>query len=145
MRSADYMKSAVTERKEIMNGFGNIEEDTTRITARLVDIVCNMTFDQQLELLQQLDKKKSKGGRADHRRSRKIAVNYEIDNHVHRNFIQDISTAGVFIETTRPPAIGGDITLSFSIADDRPIRITGRIVRSNDRGFAVEFKRVERK
>ena len=139
------MQSAVPERKEIMNGFGNIEKDTTRITARLVDIVCNMTFDQQLELLQQLDKKKSKGGRADHRRTRKIAVNYEIDNNVHRNFIQDISTAGVFIETTKPPAIGGDITLSFSIANDRPIRITGRIVRSNDRGFAVEFKRVERK
>ena len=128
-----------------MNGFGNMEKDTTRITARLIDIVCDMTIDQQLELLQQLDKKKFTGGRSDHRRSRKIAVDYKIDNHVHRDFIQDISSAGVFIETPKPPAIGGDITLSFTLANDRPIRISGRIVRSNDRGFAVEFKRVERK
>ncbi len=128
-----------------MKALENIEKDATRITARLIDIVCDMTIDQQLELLQQLDKKKYKGGRSDHRRSRKIAVNYEIDSFVRQDFIQDISSAGVFIETPKPPAIGGDITLSFSIANDRPVKISGRIVRSNDRGFAVEFKRVERK
>jgi hypothetical protein len=139
------IKTAATERNLIMNGSGKIEEGKTRVTARLIDIVCDMTIDQQLELLQQLDKQKFKSGRADHRRSRKIAVDYEIDNHIHRDFIQDISSAGAFIETTRPPAIGGNITLTFSLSSNKkPIRITGQIVRSDDRGFAVDFKRIER-
>lgn len=121
-------------------------EDETRITARLIDLICEMTIDQQLDLLRKLDTKDYRGGRSDYRRSRKIAVDYEIDNRIHRDFIQDISTAGVFIETHSPPAVGELITLSFSVTKGKkPIIITGRIVRSNDRGFAVDFRRSARK
>jgi hypothetical protein len=121
-------------------------EDETRITARLIDLICDMSINQQLELLEQLDKKKFKGGRSDFRRSRKIAVDYEFNNRVHRDFIQDISSAGVFIKTQNPPSIGEKITLSFSVADNKkPVTITGRIVRSDDRGFAVDFRRQAQK
>jgi hypothetical protein len=117
-------------------------EDETRITARLIDIICDMSLDQQLELLRQLDRQQIKGGRSDYRRNRKIAVDYEIDNRVHRDFIQDISTAGVFIETQNPPAVGESITLTFSLKKNKkPVQITGRIARSNSRGFAVDFRR----
>jgi hypothetical protein len=125
-----------------MTASGYEFEDETKITARLIDLVCEMTIEQQLELLQELDRKHYKGGRTDSRRSRKIAVDYEINNRTHRNFIQDISAAGVFIETSNPPAVGEKITLSFSLADNKkPITITGRIVRSIDNGFAVDFRR----
>ena len=121
-------------------------EDETRITARLIDLICEMTIDQQLDLLRELDTKEYRGGRSDYRRSRKIAVDYEIDNCIHRDFIQDISTAGVFIETHSPPSVGELITLSFSVTKGKqPINITGRIVRSNDRGFAVDFRPSSRK
>ena len=121
-------------------------EDETRITARLIDLICDMSIGQQLELLEQLDKKQFKGGRSDFRRSRKIAVDYEFNNRVHRDFIQDISSAGVFIETQNPPSIGEKITLSFSLSDNKkPVMITGRIVRSDDRGFAVDFRRKAQK
>ncbi len=117
-------------------------EDETRITARLIDLICEMTIEQQLNLLRELDTRDYRGGRSDYRRSRKIAVDYEIDNRIHRDFIQDISAAGVFIETQSPPAVGELITLSFSVSEGKkPITITGRIVRSNDRGFAVDFRR----
>jgi len=117
-------------------------EDETKITARLIDLVCEMTFEQKQELLKKLDRKLYKKGRADSRRNHKIEVDYEIDNRTHRNFIQDISAAGVFIETSNSPAVGEKITLRFSLADDKkPITITGRIVRSIDNGFAVDFRR----
>lgn len=129
-----------------MTGSEKEWEDETRITARLIDLICDMSIDQQLELLEQLDKKQFKGGRSDFRRSRKIAVDYEFNNRVHRDFIQDISSAGVFIETQNPPSIGEKITLSFSLSDNKkPVMITGRIVRSDDRGFAVDFRRKARK
>ena len=135
--------------KEEERGLSETEhefEDETRITARLIDLICEMSIDQQLDLLRELDTRDYRGGRSDYRRSRKIAVDYEIDNRIHRDFIQDISAAGVFIETHSPPAVGELITLSFSVAKGKkPITITGRMGRSNDRGFAVDFRRSTRK
>ncbi|UCH21450.1 MAG: PilZ domain-containing protein [Deltaproteobacteria bacterium] len=116
-------------------------EDETRIAARLIDLICDMTVEQQLKLLNQLDKKQYKGGRSDYRRSRKIAVDYEVRNEVHKNFIQDISAAGVFIETQNPPSIGEKIKLTFSLAKSKkPVTITGKIVRTDHNGFAVDFR-----
>ena len=127
-----------------MTTSGHEFEDETKITARLIDLVCEMTTEQQLELLQKLDRKEYKRGRTDSRRNHKIEVDYEINNRPHRNFIQDISAAGVFIETANPPAVGEKITLSFSLANNKkPITITGRIVRSIDNGFAVDFRRID--
>ena len=121
-------------------------DDETRITARLIDIICDMSIGQQLTLLQELDRKQYKGGRSDYRRNKKIAVSYEINNRVHKDFIQDISAAGVFIETPNPPAVGEEITLKFSLTRDRkPLKIRGRIARANNRGFAVDFRRKDQK
>jgi hypothetical protein len=127
-----------------MAASGHEFEDDTKIAERLIDLVCEMTTEQQLELLQKLDRKEYKRGRTDSRRNHKIEVDYEINNRTHRNFIQDISAAGVFIETSNPPAVGEKITLSFSLANNKkPITITGRIVRSIDNGFAVDFRRID--
>jgi hypothetical protein len=140
--AGDWLMEEERMLKEMEHDF----EDETRITARLIDLICEMTIDQQLDLLRELDTRDYRGGRSDYRRSRKIAVDYEIDNRIHRDFIQDISAAGVFIGTHSPPAVGELITLSFSVAKGKkPITITGRIVRSNDRGFAVDFRRSTRK
>ena len=117
-------------------------DDETRIAARLIDLICDMSVAQQLELLKQLDKGQYKGGRSDYRRNRKIAVDYEVNDKVHKEFIHDISSAGVFIETQSPPSAGEKIKLTFSIADNKkPVTITGRIVRTEPDGFAVDFRR----
>jgi len=129
------------ERRIKLTVSGREIEDETKITARLIDLVCEMTTKQQLQLLQNLDRNLYKKGRADSRRNHKIKVDYKISNRIHRNIIQDISAAGVFIETSNPPAVGEKIILSFSLAENKkPITITGRIVRSIDNGFAVDFR-----
>jgi hypothetical protein len=120
--------------------------DETRITARLIDLICDMSISQQLELLGQLDRRKYKSGRADHRRDRTILVDYEVNNLLRQDFIRDISNVGVFIETPAPPPVGEKIRLSFSLTNAKgPIRVTGRIVRSTEKGFAVAFRRKTRK
>jgi hypothetical protein len=121
-------------------------DDETRIAARLIDLICDMSVAQQLELLKQLDKKQYKGGRSDYRRSRKIAVDYEVNETVHQDFIHDISAAGVFIETQTPPSAGEKVKLTFSIANHKkPVTITGKIVRTDPDGFAVDFRRKHQK
>jgi len=121
-------------------------DDETRIAARLIDLICEMSVAQQIKLLKQLDKKQYKGGRSDYRRNRKIAVDYEVNEEVHKDFIHDISAAGVFIETQSPPSAGEKITLTFSIANHKkPVTITGKIVRSDPDGFAVDFRQKTQK
>ena len=121
-------------------------DDQTRIAARLIDLICEMSVAQQLELLKQMDKKQYKGGRSDYRRNRKIAVDYQVNDKVQKDFIQDISAAGVFIETQSPPSAGENIKLTFSIADNKkPVTITGKIVRTDPNGFAVDFRRKSQK
>ena len=50
--------------------------DETRITARLIDLICDMTISQQLELLGQLDSRQYKSGRAGAPRVRTNLVEY---------------------------------------------------------------------
>ncbi len=121
-------------------------QDETRITARLIDLVCDMSIPQQLELLEKLDRKRYKGARAESRHDRKILVAYEIDDYIHKDITRDISNTGVFIETHSPPAIGETITLSFSFSEDKkPVKVSGRVVRTTPDGFAVKFQRRPRK
>ena len=121
-------------------------DDETRIAARLIDLICEMSVAQQIKLLKQLDKKQYKGGRSDYRRNRKIAVDYEVNEEAHKDFIHDISAAGVFIETQSPSSAGEKITLTFSIANHKkPVTITGKIVRSDPDGFAVDFRQKTQK
>lgn len=120
--------------------------DETRITARLIDLICDMSISQQMELLEELDHQEYKGGRNDSRKDRKLLVAYEIDDYLHKDVTRDISNTGVFIETHSPPAIGEDITLSFSFSEGKKsVKISGRVVRSTPDGFAVKFQRRSRK
>jgi hypothetical protein len=121
-------------------------KDETRITARLIDLICDMSIPQQLELLEKLDSNQYKGARRESRHDRKILVAYEIDDYIHKDITRDISNTGVFIETHSPPAIGQPITLSFSFSEDKkPVKVSGRVVRSTPDGFAVKFQRQSRK
>jgi Tfp pilus assembly protein PilZ len=50
----------------------------------------------------------------------------------------------LFIETKRPFNVGEEIMLSFNMHGyDRPFKIKGNIVRSNQQGIGVEFKEVK--
>jgi hypothetical protein len=124
----------------------NVITDETRITARLIDLICDMSIPQQLELLEKLDQNTYKGGRKESRHNRKILVAYEIDDYLHKDITRDISNTGVFIETQSPPAVGENITLSFSFSENKkPVKVSGTVVRSTPEGFAVKFRRRKKK
>ena len=56
-------------------------------------------------------------------------------------FIQDVSSSGVFIKTSRPLLTGQEIAMTFMFPKTRkPIMATGEIVRVSYRGVGVKFK-----
>ena len=56
-------------------------------------------------------------------------------------FIQDVSSSGVFIKTSRPLFAGQEIAMTFMFPKtQKPIMATGEIVRVSYRGVGVKFK-----
>ncbi len=69
-----------------------------------------------------------------------VPVNYSAQNRIFYETIKDISESGVAIESHSPLLVGDKITMTF-LEDYKlgPVKISGDVVRSWMRGFAVHF------
>jgi len=69
-----------------------------------------------------------------------MPVDYSTRDRVYRDFIKDISTGGVFIETLRPLPVGQEISMAFSFPNLRQnFKISGDFVRMDPKGIGVAF------
>lgn len=79
------------------------------------------------------------------RRVPSVAVDFAVQGRAYRGFIHNISVGGAFIETSESFVVGTKITMTFvSSKDQKPIKITGEIVRSGPQGIGVRFKEAQR-
>ncbi|RJP80492.1 MAG: hypothetical protein C4522_07810 [Desulfobacteraceae bacterium] len=110
---------------------------------QLVGIIKNISEDKQLKLLELLKQWNEKGNRDYNRKDCLIAVDYSSQDRFFRDFIQNISAGGVFIETREAFSAGQEIGLTFSIPNSQiPFRISGEITRTSSKGVAVKFLKV---
>jgi Tfp pilus assembly protein PilZ len=69
-------------------------------------------------------------------------VDYTVDGRHYRDFIQDLSESGLFIQTSRAFASGSIITMTLSSPDEQELfKIKGKIVRTLPEGIGVEFQK----
>ena len=107
---------------------------------RLNELIKDMTEDEQQSLLKELE------GRQDTKRehSRKsflTVVDYAIQDAAYKDFIQNISIGGVFIQTSTPFAIGQEVSLTFPLShSQKHLKIVGEVVRNSEQGIGVKFK-----
>ena len=60
---------------------------------------------------------------------------------VFNEYIQDLSSGGAFIQTSKKLTIGQEIAMTISLPNSRKaLKATGEIVRVNPKGVGVEFK-----
>jgi uncharacterized protein (TIGR02266 family) len=122
-----------------------IQSNESRITARLIELIKNMPEDEQRALLKDLEEKPFEGRRKHARKSFLMAVDYSTQDHVYKDFIQDISTGGVFIQTHMPFSVGQEVSLTFPLPNyQKHIKIVGEVVRSNPQGVGVKFKMADK-
>ncbi len=113
------------------------------VVTQLIGLIKNISEDKQLKLLEILKEWKIQGKRAFDRKSCVIAVDYSTQDRFFRDFIQDISAGGVFIETRDKLTIDQEIALTFSIPNSQiPFRVLGKVTRTSPQGVAVKFKQV---
>ncbi len=118
-----------------------IQSNESSITARLIELIKNMPEDEQRTLLKDLEEKSFEGRRKHVRKPFLMAVDYSTQDHVYKDFIQDISTGGVFIETHMPFTVGQKVSLTFPLPNyQKHVKIVGEVVRSIPQGVGVKFK-----
>ena len=118
-----------------------IQSNESRITARLIELIKNMPEDEQRTLLKDLEERPFEGKRKHVRKPFLMAVDYSTQDHVYKDFIQDISTGGVFIQTHMPFTVGQEVSLTFPLPNyQKHIKVTGEVVRSTTQGVGVKFK-----
>ena len=110
---------------------------------RLYEIISAMSENEQKQLLNDLEGGKTKQIRKHPRKECLITVNYASKGRAYQNFIQDISTEGVFIETREPFAVGDKLLLTISYSNEqRPFKIEGEVARTDPKGVGIKFKKV---
>lgn len=118
-------------------------ENELSVCDQLIGIIKNISEEKQLKLLDLLKQWDEKGKRDHQRKSCLIAVDYSSQDRFFRDFIQNISAGGVFIETREAFQAGQEIGMTFSIPNSQiPFRIAGEITRTSSKGVAVKFRKV---
>jgi Tfp pilus assembly protein PilZ len=114
----------------------------TDVTFRLFELITDMDFDEQMNLLEELEKKQTRRTRKHKRRNTHLTVYYATHDRAYRDMIQNISPTGVFIETSEPFNVGQEILLNFTpTRHAEPVKVRGQVVRITDEGIGVKFIR----
>ena len=70
-----------------------------------------------------------------------IIVSCKISESEFKASIRDISGSGIFIKTNKQLSIGQEIAMTFKFPKaQKPIKVTGEVVRTTRTGAAAEFK-----
>ena len=108
---------------------------------KLFDAILKLSQEQQTQVMIYIEELLAENKRISVRKECKIPISYATQNRIYSDNIADISKSGLFIKTKKPLDVGEEIVLSFNMHGyDRPFKIKGNIVRSNQQGLGVEFK-----
>ncbi len=114
------------------------------VTARLLKVIKKMSENEQLTLLKELEERVFKDRRKHEREPFFMVVDYSTEDRFYKDYIQDISAGGVFIQTRMPFRAGQDVSLSFPLPNyQKYIKIMGEVARVTTRGIGVKFKTVD--
>ena len=111
----------------------------SELKERLMTLINDLSEDQQRDLLNYLDSQKT-GDRKRPRTDCNIPADYSISEKTFKDLIKNISASGVYITSNHIHSIGREISMDFKLTGyTQSIRVFGKIVRSDAKGFAVEF------
>lgn len=111
------------------------------VTERLISLISEMSERQRIALLEALEKKLKIERRNYDRKACFTFVDLASQDRACREFIKDISEGGVYIKTPEPFSVGEEVVMTFSLPNSQEhLKVTGRIVRIDDRGIGVEFR-----
>ncbi|MCG6909884.1 MAG: PilZ domain-containing protein [Deltaproteobacteria bacterium] len=124
----------------------NEQLERYRMIGRIAELVQRLSTEGMTTFLNDLEKdaaerSKVDGDRKDLRINCLISVDYSDSDRFFKDYIQDISSSGVFIKTRESFDIGEEIVLSMALSgDENAFRIPAEVVRTSPEGIGVRFK-----
>lgn len=124
----------------------NEQLERYQMTGRIVELLQRLSTERMTTLLKDMEKdvterSKLDGDRKDLRINCLISVDYSDSDRFFKDYIQDISSSGVFIKTREKFKVGEEIVLSMSLSgDENAFRIPAEVVRTSSEGIGVRFK-----
>ncbi|MBF0451638.1 MAG: PilZ domain-containing protein [Candidatus Magnetomorum sp.] len=113
----------------------------TQIQKKLIQMIKDMSFENQLALLEYLREDKKTDRRKFPRKQCFMEVNYATQKVCDNNYMKDISEGGLFVQTDKKVAVGDDIILTFSFPGKSYIvKAVGCVVRIEKDGIGIEFQ-----
>ena len=113
---------------------------------RLLEIINDMTDEEQQDLVKELEDRQSRDMRRYERKSQSMPVEYVAQDHSSQGVVKDISVGGVLLETSEIGgsfSIGEDIILSIQYPNqEKYIKIRGEVVRIEPQRIGVKFKKL---
>jgi Tfp pilus assembly protein PilZ len=110
---------------------------------KLINLVLNLSSEEQRFLLKKIDKLNLKEKRAYPRKVCRIPVRYYYNEGLFNNFIVNISLGGCFIETQKPFSVGEKLMIDIQVdGDAKSIRVKGEVTNANRLGMGIEFEEV---
>lgn len=107
---------------------------------RLIRMIMEMSDTERKELLIRWEQYRQNEMREYPRKPALIPVDCSSFEACFTDFIQDISSGGVFIQTDGHFFVGQQITLTFTIPKaEEDISVSGEVIRVNTRGIGVRF------
>ena len=109
--------------------------------AFIFEIINSMSDEEIRQHLKELEERQNKEQRKYSRKDFLTITDYNGGDRYYRDFIQDISASGVFIKTSQKFSAGQPILMTFVSPDNqKPFRINGEIIRTQEDGIGVKFK-----
>jgi len=137
----DYTESLITDggifKVEEKDSDGSINEVHTVILERIK----RLSEDKLQQLLKYLDEEQISENRKYDRKDFIRIIDYTVGDKYYRDFIQDISEGGLFIDTSNEFSVGQKILMTFiSPYYQKPFKMHGEIIHVQTDGIGVKFK-----
>lgn len=109
-------------------------------TSRLISLILKMPPGEIMDILKLIEEKEHEKKRRSPRVNYFMAVDYVIGERAYNGFINNISSEGVFIETSENFPMNSDVTLTFALPNSQGhIRVSGKLVRKEKNGIGIAF------
>lgn len=108
--------------------------------ARLLDVILNMSEQQQETILRHAEELVRGDRRFSERKSCELQVDFATADRTHKGYIRNISKKGVFIASQVPIVIGEAVVMVFKATrESKAVKLKGEIAHATRWGIGVEF------
>ena len=111
------------------------------VRAFLYEIINRMSEGEMRRLLKELEEGRIGERRQCDRKDFFRIIDYKVDDHYYRDFIQNISENGLFIKPSQTFSVGQTVSVTFMSPDNqKPFKIDGEIIHTDNDGVGIKFK-----